>query len=48
MCCWTAERSPPPTASAPAVRWRPATELEGAESSVNDKKACSALVGFNL
>lgn len=51
MCCWTAGRSRPPSASAPAVKWRPATELEKAEAErevSESQKAFKTLVGLNV
>ncbi len=42
MCCWSAGRSRPPSASVPVGRWRPASELEGAEGEeFNDYKGVS-------
>ena len=52
VCCWSAGRSRPPSASVPAGRWRPASELQGAgtqkKSSVTDGRRWRSRASLNL
>lgn len=37
VCCWSAGRSHPPSASVPAGRWRPASELQGSRDTEGEE-----------